>query len=119
MDEAFEAQLTALGNEVKAAVIPDGCKQTAAWCFGQLPKLYVQFRQTNESRYVDAITHLVQGAVNALAACPQAQQLTTNMAARFQLLHEQHGLPALSLKPAKTSRKIRQSHEEKQRATQG
>ncbi|MCI0462697.1 MAG: hypothetical protein L0Z62_37585 [Gemmataceae bacterium] len=107
MDEAFQAQLTALGNEVRSAAIPDGCKQTAAWCLGQLPNLYAQFRQTSESRYGEAITRLVQGILKALAAsqraCPEAQHLATRVTECFQILHEQYGLPALHLKPVGAS----------------
>ena len=103
MDEAFRARLTALGNEVGAAAIPDDCKQTAAWCLGQLPSLYVQLRQTNESRYVEAITRLVQGILKALAAsqraCPEAQLWATRIPECFRLLHEEYGLRALHLKP--------------------
>lgn len=102
MDETLQAQLTELGNEVRAASIPDSCKQTAAWCLGQLPSLYVQFRQTSESRYGEAITHLVQGILKTLAASqrahPEAQLLAAHITERFRLLHEQYGLPVLHLK---------------------
>jgi hypothetical protein len=107
MDEPLQAQLTALGTEVQAASIPDSCKQTAAWCLGQLPSLYVQFRHTRESRYGEAITRLVQGVLMALAAsqhaCPEAQQLVSRITDCFQRLHEHYGLPALCLKPVSAS----------------
>jgi hypothetical protein len=107
MDEVLQAQLVALGDEVGAAAIPDGCKQTATWCLGQLPSLYAQFCQTSESRYGDAITRLVQGALKALGAssraCPEAQHLAARLADRFRHLHEQYGLPALPLKPVGAS----------------
>ena len=98
MDEALQAQLTALSNEVRAAAIPDASKETATWCLGQLPNLYAQFRQTSESRYGEAITRLVQGILKALAGsqrvCPEVQHLVAHITDRFQLLHEQYGLPA-------------------------
>ena len=107
MDEALQAQLTALGDAVQAAAIPDGCKQTVTWALGQLPSRYVQFRQTHENRYVEAITHLVQGIRIALAASqhasPEAQQLASRITDRLQLLHEEYGLPALCLKAVRAS----------------
>jgi hypothetical protein len=114
MDDALQAQLTALGDELRAAAIPDGCKQTVTWCLGQLPRLYVQLGETSESRYGEAITHLVQGMLKALAesqrSSPEAQPLAARLIERFQLLHEQYGLPALHLKPvgasAPRSRKV-------------
>jgi hypothetical protein len=114
MDEALQAQLTALGDEVGATSVPDDCKQTVAWCLGQLPSLYVQFRQTCESRYGEAITRLVHGIMKALAAsqpaCPEAQDLANHFTGRFRLLHEQYGLPALHLKPVGASpRRTRKS----------
>jgi hypothetical protein len=103
MEETLQAQLTVLGNEVGALAIPDRCKQTAAWCLGQLPPLYAKFRQTSESRYGEEITRLVQGVVKELiqnkATCPEAQCLAASMTDRLRALHEQLGLPGLKFKP--------------------
>src|SRR6266436_1569531 len=102
MDDAIQGQLTALGDEVLAASIPDGCKRTTAWCIGQLPALYAKFQATSESRYADEITRLVRGALKELVtshkACPEAQQLAASVTARLGLLHEEFGLPGLNLK---------------------
>src|SRR5712691_4439232 len=113
MDDAIQGQLTALGDEVQAAAIPEGCKRTAAWCVGQLPALYVHFQQTSESRYADEITRLVRGALKELVTsqkgCPEAQELATSMTNRLRHLHEEFGLPGLNLKlptpPTPRSRK--------------
>jgi len=103
MDEAFQAELAALGNEVRETAVPDACKQTAAWCLRQLPALYDNLRQTNESRYADEITRLVQWVLKELAksqkACPESQKLAEHIADRLHLLHEQFGLSRLALKP--------------------
>ena len=40
MVEALQAHLGALEDEIQATAIPGGCKQSAAWCIGQLPPLY-------------------------------------------------------------------------------
>jgi hypothetical protein len=103
MDEALQAHLAALRNEVRAAAITDDCKQTAVWCLGQLPALYAKFCKTSESRYGEEITRLVQGVLKGLAnnkpACPEAQQLAASVTDRLRLLHEQFGIPGLNLKP--------------------
>jgi hypothetical protein len=103
MDQTLQAQLAALGDEVGAAAIPDGCKHTAVWCAGRLPGLYAQFRQTSESRYGDEITRLVQAALKELAtsqrARPEAEKLAASMTDRLRVLHEQFGLPGLNLTP--------------------
>ena len=108
MKETLQAQIAALGTEIQATAVPDGCKQTAAWCIRQLPALYAQFRQTNESRYGDEITRLVQGVLKALATsqpvCPEAQQLAVHITDRLRLLHEQFGFPGLKLKPVSAPR---------------
>jgi hypothetical protein len=103
MGKSLQAQLATLGNEIRAAAIPDTCKQTAAWCFGQLPALQDKLRQTNESRYADEIARLVRWVLKELTksqkACPESQNLATRIADRLHLLHEQFGLPGLDLKP--------------------
>ena len=103
MGEALQAQLAMLGKKVRAAAIPDACKHTTDWCIGKLPTLYAKFRETNESRYGEEITRLVQGVLKELttshSACPEAQKLATNITNRLRLLHEQFGLPGLNLKP--------------------
>jgi hypothetical protein len=103
MDEALQAQLATLRDEVEAAAVPGDCKQSVAWCLGQLPGLYDRLRQTSESRYVDEITRLVRGALQALATsprrCPEAQSVACRITQRLGLLHQRFGLPGLDLKP--------------------
>jgi hypothetical protein len=47
MGEALRDQMAALGDEVRAAALPDDCQHTALWCVGQLPALYAQYCLTN------------------------------------------------------------------------
>src|SRR5262245_62550271 len=93
MDETLQAQLAALGDEIRATAIPDAGKHTAAWCLGQLPALYAKLHQTHESRYGEEIARLVQGIRKALVggkrACPEALQLAVRIISRFRLFHEQ------------------------------
>jgi hypothetical protein len=126
MDEGLLVRLTALGDEIRAAVIPDGSKHSALWCVGQLPALYTQFRRTNETPYGDEITRLVRAALHELAkcgkGCPEAISLAAHITDHLRLLHEEFGLPRLALGPragpAPRSRKAGRSAAERKRAAQ-
>jgi hypothetical protein len=102
MDEALQAHLTTLRQEVQTAALPEAAQQTILWCLRQLPALYTKFRLSSESRYGDEIARLVQGMVKGLVecrpVCPEAQQLAADIPQRLQVLHEQAGLPDLHLK---------------------
>jgi hypothetical protein len=110
MQERLQDQLAALGKGVEGAAMTEGCKQTAAWCVGRLPRLYSMLEQTNESRYGDEITRIVQALINELADSektrPGGRQLADQITDQFRLLHETFGLPRLHLKlqAAATSR---------------
>jgi hypothetical protein len=103
MDDALQEQLAAMGDEVRAAALPEGCKHTASWCIGQLPGLYARFRQTSETRYGEEIVRLVRGLLQELAqsekTCPEARKLAASITDRLRLLHDQFGLPGLNFKP--------------------
>jgi hypothetical protein len=102
MNAALQAELAALGDEIRKAPISGACKQTVAWCFGQLPPLYGKFHQTNESRYGDAITRLVQAMLSELTNADKrnlaAQTLAETITEHLRLLHQQLGLAVLGLK---------------------
>jgi hypothetical protein len=102
MENAIQDSLVELGDQVRAAEIPNTSKQTALWCVDQLPTLYAKFRMTNESRYGDEISRLVQGALQELvsgqSANPATHELAASMRERLRLLHEQSGIPELNLK---------------------
>jgi hypothetical protein len=103
MDQGLQVRLTALGDEVRAAAIPDGCKHSALWCEGQLPALYAQFRRTNETPYGEEITRLVRAALHELAKsgtdCLGARSPVARLTDHLQLLHEEFSLPRLALRP--------------------
>jgi hypothetical protein len=102
MSDALQDQLAALRKEVGAGQISGECKQTADWCFGQLPSLYDKFCQTNESRYGDEITRRIVAVLKELAASKEhtlvAGKMATHITGRLGLLHEQFGLPRLVLR---------------------
>src|SRR5437879_66703 len=101
MGGSLQVQLGAMADEVQAAVISGDAKHTALWCIGQLPNLYAKFGQTNESRYGDEITRLVQGVLKPLVQSKSnssdGQTLAVSISTRLRLLHEQLGLPELNL----------------------
>jgi hypothetical protein len=127
MDEGLQVRLTALGDAVRAAAIPDGPKRSALWCVGQLPALYAKFRRTNETQYDDEITRLVRAALHELAksgrGCPGATGLAARITDHLRLLHEEFGLPRLVLgprgAPSPRARKAGRPDEEGKRAAQG
>ena len=102
MDDVLAAELALIWDEVRKTAIPAGCNDAAVWSLEQLPTLYGQFHQTNESRYGEQITGVLQVMIQALArstrACPEAQQLAASLPHRLRLLHEKFGLPELKLK---------------------
>jgi hypothetical protein len=127
MDEALQVRLTALGDEVRAAAIPDGPKHSALWCVGQLPALYAKFRRTNDTQYGDEITRLVRAALHELAKSgrgrPDASSLAARITDQLRLLHEEFGLPRLAVgpraAPSPRSRKAGRSAKEEKRAAEG
>lgn len=85
----------------------DTCKKSALWSLQQLPALYARFCLTNESRYGEEISRLVQGVLNDLAqGTPTAelQELAAGVPDRLRVLHEQFGLPELTFSPIKVVR---------------
>ena len=107
MNEVLQAQLAVLGDEIRSAAVPSGCKQTLAWCFAKLPALYGKFYQTNESRYGEEITRLVQAMLSELnkgdKVSAAARRLAANITEQLRLLHQQLGLAGLGLKSAESA----------------
>jgi len=107
MKDPVQLQLAKLGSQVRAAAISDAGKQTTLWCVSKLPPLYAKFCETNESRYGDEITRLVQGALddltNSETSCQETVKLGASITERLRLLHEQSGIPVLNLKSLRTS----------------
>ena len=114
MDKAIVAHLKGLQDAVRATAIPEDSQRTALWCLKQLPAPYALSCQTNESRYDDEITRLVQVLIRQLTVggnCPRAKKLAASLPEDFRLLHERLGLSFLALKlPAPPARK---SHKKK------
>ena len=106
MDEATQAHLAALEDEVRAAALSEAGKHSALWCLGRLLPQYALYRQTCESRYGEEITRLVRGLLKVIIedpGGPSVQHVATRILDRLQILHEQLGLPGLGLPAPKPS----------------
>ncbi len=107
MDETTQTHLAALEDEVRAAALSSACEHTALWCLGRLLPQYPQYCQTRESRYGQEITRLVRGLLKVITEDPghgaSGQHVATRILDRFQVLHEQLGLPGLGLSAPKPS----------------
>jgi hypothetical protein len=105
MQATVRALLGKLADEVQATALAADRKHTATWCIEQLPALYDQLCQTNESRYGERIARLVGGVMKELAegtpVCADARRLAASIPDRFGRLHEQLGLPRIGLKPSR------------------
>ncbi len=102
MSKGISAELTALGDIVKAAGLPEDVQHTVLWCLEQLPALCQEFRDTYENRFGERIVSLEKGAVTKLRM--HAPELAQQMLDRLQPLHEGLGLPPLEVKPARVPR---------------
>ena len=113
MTNALQVLLATLNEQIGVAAFSDDSKRVASWCCGQLPPLYAKLIQTNESRYFDKIKGVVQTLVQELGknrgVCPEAPVSGADIVGRFQLLHEQFGLPRLEVKMPGTARKATRS----------
>jgi hypothetical protein len=99
MHETVQAHFAALEKAVRTTAIPADRKQFIATAIEKLPDLYRQYRQTNESRFGDEITRLVQAVLKQLEACPKAQKLDADFREGLRVLHEDLGIPSLPLRP--------------------
>src|SRR5947209_598299 len=100
MHADIQAHFAALEEAIRKTTVPAERKEVIAGSVRRLSALYTQFRETNESRYGDEITRVVQSVLKDLEACPEAQKLDAAFREKLWLLHEALGLPQLTLKRA-------------------
>jgi hypothetical protein len=99
MHETVKAHFAALEVAVRATAIRADRKQLITTSIEKLPDLYSRYRQTNESRFGDEITRLVQSVLKQLEASPEAQKLDPDFREGLRVLHEDLGIPSLPLRP--------------------
>jgi hypothetical protein len=109
MHETIQAHFQALADAVVPTAIPADRQQVITNSIQRLSKLYAQFRETNESRYGEEITRVVQSVLNELETCPEARKLDAAFRAKLRLLHDQLGVPGLALKPQAAAPKPRKT----------
>ena len=100
MHEAIQAHFQGLEDALRTTAVPADRQEVIAASVQRLAALYAQFRQTNDGRYGEQISRLVQGVLNDLQACPQARKMDAPFREGLRLLHEELGVPGLTLKPA-------------------
>ena len=98
MHASIRAHFQELEDSVRATAVPAERQEVIAGCVRRLTALYAKYRETNDSRYGEEITRVVQAVLQDLEACPEARQLGTPFREKLRLLHEELGVPGLALK---------------------
>jgi hypothetical protein len=100
MHESIQTHFKDLEEAVRSTAVPPERQEVIAGLVRRLPALYTKFRETNDSRCGDEISRVVQAVLKDLEACPQARKLDAAFRAKLWLLHEELGVPKLTLKAA-------------------
>ncbi len=100
MHENLRAHFSELEDAVRSTAVPADRQEAIASAVRRLPALYKKFRETNDSRYGADITRTVQAILKDLEACPEARKLDAAFRDKLALLHEELGVPKLTLRPA-------------------
>ena len=70
MHDSIQRHFKELEEAVRSTAVPADRREVIAGLVRRLPALYTKFRETNDSRCGDEITHLVQAVLKDLEACP-------------------------------------------------
>ena len=115
MHETIQAHFQELEEAVQNTSILADRKEVLAGSVQRLAALYTKFRQTDESRYFDEITRVIQGVLNELEACPDAQKLDAAFREKLRLLHEELGLPRFGAPVAAPAPGLKKTRKESSR----
>jgi hypothetical protein len=113
MHESIQKHFKDLEEAVRATAVPVDRREVIAGLVRRLPALYGKFRETNDSRCGDEITRLVQSVLMDLEACPEARKLDAAFREKLQLLHEELGVPKLTLKSALSPQRRQKARKKK------
>jgi hypothetical protein len=97
----MRADLQAIRDLLRDAVLPAQVQQSVLSCFDEMPRLYDELNRTYESRFSERILSSVASMVRALDAAdagPNARQLAETMVRRLRAMHDRFGIP-VALKP--------------------
>jgi hypothetical protein len=96
-------ELAKLRTLVADASLTDEAKHSALWCLNQLPRLYAEFRRTDESRFYDAIGKLAQAVLKRLGEAGAGDAAAKVCEAVVRRLGEMHRRLAIAPLPLKTT----------------
>jgi hypothetical protein len=94
-------ELAKLRTLVAGADLTPEAKHSALWCLDGLPKLYVELRRTDESRYWDAISKMGQAVLMRMGqegAGDDAGKVSDAVIHRLKAMHRRLGIAPLPLK---------------------
>jgi hypothetical protein len=100
-------ELAKLRTLVTKASLAAEARHSALWCLDQLPKLYAEFRRTDESRFYDAIGKLAGAVLKRLAeagAGDAAAKVCEAVVRRLGEMHRRLGIAPLALPTAAAPR---------------
>ncbi len=98
-------ELAKLRTLVARAALTDEARHSALWCLDQLPKLYAEFRRTDESRFYDAISKLAGAVLKRLGeagAGDDAAKAGEAVVRRLDGMHRRLAIAPLALKTTAT-----------------
>jgi hypothetical protein len=101
MHDRIKSHFAELQSALEDTSLSDERKQIVANSVAKLGALYTQFRETNMSRFGDEITRLVQAVLHQLQDCPEASKLDADFRLGLSSLHQELGIPRLTLKALK------------------
>jgi hypothetical protein len=100
MNESIQKHFRELEEAIRSTAIPAERREVITRLVRRLPALYKEFRETNDARWGAEITLMVQAVLKDMEVCPEARKLDAAFREKLRLLHEELGVPKLTLKAA-------------------
>jgi hypothetical protein len=94
-------ELSELHKLVTGASLTDEAKNSTLWCLGKMPKLYADFRRTDESRYLEAIAGFARAVLKRMSekdAGEDAGKVAEAAVGRLGEMHRRLGMAPLGIK---------------------
>lgn len=99
MHDSIRQHFARFLESVRKTGLADDRKESVESSLNRLPAMYAQFRATNDCRFGEEITRVVQAVLRVVEACPDGRKIDEEFRAGLHALHEEHGVPILRLKP--------------------
>jgi hypothetical protein len=109
MHERIQTHFAALQASLESTAIAASRIQWVSESIEKLPGLYALYRETNSSRFGDEICRRIQAILREMIADPEASKLEADFREGLHNLHEELGIPKLSLKapPVKSKKAVK------------